>query len=646
MIKGLSSNGREKIEESVELFFDKMIYKLLGYNPNNKRIEFFVKRPDESILDLFIQSLGMPPNEIEQNAAKKLLKSSYGYLSSLREKTKTKIADAVDSAVSESSGSINTSTISSIINDELSKAKSHFNTIAVSETTRAKNLGHAMLITRSAAAEGDEDPNCYFVVKQDIHTCKYCINNHLHPDGRPKVFKLSELKQGYLSKEERSAGECSLHGQHPNCFTENQRLFTFEGLFTFKELFETQKRVLATVDNRVTMKKFPANQFGIEIPGTVRFNRHAEGSRFLLTTPVYDTGIQECVEIELSSGHKIEVSLGHEMWVDNNKNGKKIKAKNIKVGDKIPIISGNSGFGNDSFPDIAELIGNLLGDGVLTKDTAKWYGFGNDIDYIKTLYKKAKNISKAHQFLEELKVIPPDNKYSVERVSFNSQVLRNIFVEEFGVSKKPIRVPSRIFKADRITVASFLRGLYAADGHSEKNSVVLSQNDKEFLQEIQMLLSAFGIKSRIFKHDGPSEKVIKYRDGREFLTKRKPCWKLIIGASKEARYFVTEIGFGVQAKQSLALKNTENSLNSSFGWRTARVISIKSIGLKQTYCLTEPTVNTITVNGIVTGQCRCRLVYIGKHFGFDKNNKITFINFGHNEYSYQQELYSKTGKNK
>lgn len=220
MIGGLSSKGREKVEEVIESFFDKMIYKFLGYNPNNKRIEFFVKRPDESLLDLFVKSLNATPNEIEQDAAKKLLKSSYNYLSSLREKTKGKIADKVESAILEASAkgtSLSASDLNSILDDEMSKAKSHFNMITTSETTRAKNLGHAMFITRTAASEGDSDPNCYFVVKKDIHTCKHCLENHLHPDGKPKVFRLSELRQGYLSAEDRKAGECSLHGQHPHC---------------------------------------------------------------------------------------------------------------------------------------------------------------------------------------------------------------------------------------------------------------------------------------------------------------------------------------------------------------------------------------------------------------------------------------------
>ncbi len=219
-MKGLSSFGKERVEEAVGTLFDKLIYRLLGYNPNNKRIEFFVKRPDETLLDLYIKNLGGKPNEVELDVAKKVIKSSYGYLSALREKTKTSVSDKIEAHLNEAhlNGTVlSPKDIEKTIEDEMAKAKTHFGTIAVTETTRAKNIGNTMRITRMAAAEGEEDPNVYFVVKRDSHTCKFCINNHLLPDGTPKVFKLSQIKQGYLSYEDRKSGECSVHGQHPNC---------------------------------------------------------------------------------------------------------------------------------------------------------------------------------------------------------------------------------------------------------------------------------------------------------------------------------------------------------------------------------------------------------------------------------------------
>lgn len=217
---GLSSSGREKIEGIVETFFDKMIYKLLGYNPNNKRIEFFVKRPEQNAVDLFLESLKTKPNENDLDLVKKMVKSGYGYLSALRDRTKTAIGDKIDAAIGNASmnNSIpNALEIQQIVGKELEKAKNHFNMIAVSETTRAKNLGNTMRISKMGAAEGEDDPNVFFIVKRDSHTCKWCLKNHLHPDGTPKVFKLSEVKQGYLDKGEKESGKVSIYGAHVRC---------------------------------------------------------------------------------------------------------------------------------------------------------------------------------------------------------------------------------------------------------------------------------------------------------------------------------------------------------------------------------------------------------------------------------------------
>ena len=69
------------------------------------------------------------------------------------------------------------------------------------------------------------------------------------------------------------------------------------------------------------------------------------------------------------------------------------------------------------------------------------------------------------------------------------------------------------------------------------------------------------------------------------------------------------------------------------GW--GEVVSIRSIGEHKTYCLTEPMTNTITVNGIVTGNCRCVLAYLPKGYGF-KNGYIHFIDVDHNELENQR----------
>lgn len=389
----------------------------------------------------------------------------------------------------------------------------------------------------------------------------------------------------------------------------------------------------AVVDARVKNRRLGNNQFGKDIPGSVWFHRHASGCQVLPATAVYDTGIQECVRVTLASGQSLDVSVGHEMWVDDNNGGRKIRASDVVVGDKIPLLSGEGGWGVDSFPELAELMGNLMGDGCVSKDVAIWKFFGDDIPYGRRL----RDLAAPWMELRGdgvLAVVGPDAKYNVPRACFKGMTLRRIFVDEFGLSKKPRRVPRRVWAADKITVAGFLRGLFAADGHSEVNpTVVLAQNDRVFLGEIQLLLSNFGIRSSIYAHGEATDKDIVYADGRVFHTRRRPCWRLHIGGWDQAALFATEIGLGVPAKQAFLLRRlaaTEGRCRHG-AWRTSLVASIEPIGLKQTYCLTEPMTNTVTANGIVTGNCRCTPSTLLPGYGFDERGRVIFVTVGHSE---------------
>jgi hypothetical protein len=150
-----------------------------------------------------------------------------------------------------------------------------------------------------------------------------------------------------------------------------------------------------------------------------------------------------------------------------------------------------------------------------------------------------------------------------------------------------------------------------------------------------------GYVSRIYDHNSKEQiKKITYADGRVFYAKRKKCWRLNISDVDCIKRFSEEIGMGVLFKQEKLLKLVQKKYRpknerNKFSWRTARVKSIEKIGLQDTYCLTEPSLNTVTVNGIVTGQCRCSLTFLPMNFGF-KNGKIAYIEEGHDELKKQR----------
>jgi len=568
-MRGISSSSKNKIHELIDDLFDKMTLQLVGEVPSlrNKKSIIFTSKPDLTLAHIFLKTLGSEkPLPQEREALKNLLSTAEEYVSSLRAKTKAQVTESIDSYVKEQylkNEKPSTVEIKKIINENLEKAKNHFKTIAEAESTKARNMGKALQIGKVAASQGVSDPNVYYVVVRDGKTCSECVRLHLMPDlVTPRVWKLSEIGFGYHKKGENNP---KIAGLHPHCFTGDMLLHTEKGLKSFKDLYESQEDVRVVVDSRIQNRKFPANQFGIEIPNTPRINRHDNnGAKVLPATKVYYTGVRECYRITLTSGHSIEVSEDHEMWVDNDQDGIKVKAKDLKVGDKIPILQANQGFTGD----------------------------------------------------------------------------KDFQAKKFGLLKKTKKIPKALFEANRATVSAFLKGLFAADGHLKSEGIVLVKDDLDFLRQIQILLSMLGYMSRICDHgEGGNEKITS-TDGKTFNAKKKKCWELFISGLDNIKRFSEEIGMGVPAKQAKLLdfldKNYRSKEKRSQSvWRTARVESIEKIGKKETYCLTEPSLNTVTVNGIVTGQCRCSLAFLAPGFGF-KNGQVAWISEGHDEYKAQR----------
>jgi intein/homing endonuclease len=563
-----------------------------------------------------------------------LIRVASAYIEASRERTKARVIHEINGAIAQAkhTGGMSGSDFRDLVNAKLatvwSDVTNNIHTIVDTEIAHAKNVSVLDGVIGVNLNAGVEDPVVYFVVVRDEYLCDECKRLHLMDDGvTPRLWKLSEIAHGYHRK---GSDSPSIGGLHPHCFVGTTRLFTDRGLLTVEDLYKQGGAVKVPVDNRIKNRRVGNNQFGNRIPGDVWYHRHSSGTEMFDATPVYDTGIQECLRVSLDSGHTLEVSVGHEFWVDNGVGGAKVRADALKIGDKIPLLSGEGAFGADSFEDEAELMGNLLGDGSLCGNVAQWNFFGNDIEYGFLLKRKASSLSS--RMLPEMVVKPPDEKYGVERATFSSAYLGRRFREVYGLDKKPKRVPSKIWGASKSTVSSFLRGLYAADGHSEISpSIVLVQNDREFLQEIQVLLANMGIVARIFKHGEGGAKEIEYHNGDSFIAERKPCWRLCIGGVDAVKKFLREIGLGVATKQARAVSYLQVHAGKKLhgAWRTARVIEIAPIGRHQTYCLTEPMTNTVCANGIVTGQCRCTLVTLLPGYGFTTGGQIKFVKRGY-----------------
>lgn len=218
---GISSSNKEQIANVVENMFDTIALQFIGDIPKlrNKKLLTISSSRNYSLAHLFVQAMqNKAPNPIEADVLKSLLESAFGYVESLKNRTKSNVTERIDGIIRESTlqnRTVNPQEIRDILQEEMSKARSHMKAIAESEATKLRNLGTMMDISRVAANLGDDDPTVFFVVVKDGSTCKECIRLHLMPDQiTPRLWKFSELKQGYHKRGEDNP---SAFGLHPHC---------------------------------------------------------------------------------------------------------------------------------------------------------------------------------------------------------------------------------------------------------------------------------------------------------------------------------------------------------------------------------------------------------------------------------------------
>jgi len=218
---GISSASKEAISKVVEDIFDRIALGLIGDIPRlkHKKLLLISSQPNYGLANLFVQAMGNKTlNPIEADTLKSLLESSHGYLESLKNRTRSNVTERIDGAIKEAQirkQKVGQDIVESVMEDEMSKAKAHLKTIVESESTKLRNVGALMDISRVAASISDADPTVFFVVVKDNVTCKECIKLHLMPDGvTPRLWKLSELKQSY---HKRGGDFPSAFGLHPHC---------------------------------------------------------------------------------------------------------------------------------------------------------------------------------------------------------------------------------------------------------------------------------------------------------------------------------------------------------------------------------------------------------------------------------------------
>lgn len=178
--------------------------------------------------------------------------------------------------------------------------------------------------------------------------------------------------------------------------------------------------------------------------------------------------------------------------------------------------------------------------------------------------------------------------------------------------KPNIEIPDRIIKSNSNIVASFLRGLYSANGSICGSRVTLKSASSVLVEQVQIMLSSIGIRSYITKN-------VKSDNG-EYLCKASYDINITIDRQK----FANKIGF-IQEYKNKKLNKIVESTNCINGKSTFDIYETEFISNEETF--------DITVNGVShtywTGGCNVsNCAEIGFNF-YDKikNKNIAAYQF-------------------
>ena len=203
------------------------------------------------------------------------------------------------------------------------------------------------------------------------------------------------------------------------------------------------------------------------------------------------------------------------------------------------------------------------------------------------------------------------------KARMSSVRLARILGERYGFDRNTkLAVPEFVWRGSRECVAGYLQGMMSTDGSiwirkrgegTLEIAASLTSSKLELLKDIQILLSNFGIFSRIY--DDPREDRSNFtyttKDGQEKTYCSGPCYSLRLHGENVGR-FMDQIGFLQERKREVYrawLENRDYRDPRKKEKFMSKIRSIEAAGEEPVYDANQPYNHSLIFNGIVTGNC-------------------------------------------
>ena len=401
------------------------------------------------------------------------------------------------------------------------------------------------------------------------------------------------------------------------CFPGDACVHTTKGLMPIADLIERGEsgEEIQVYTHRVTAEQ-PGE--GVAVTEPIAFMRN---------------GVSPIVRLRFANGAELRCTPQHRIWTMNRGyvraeelterdqvmlNDSPTPASDaswvlpVKVGAAAKSFSRGGSITHTELPDewsqgLGELMGHLVGDGWLTDVQTGWVYGGDDV---------ADGLSAVHEgLLRELVggVSRQEMSNGTVQLRVGSGAVRELF-RGLGVTSARAhekRVPQSIFRAPVEVQSAFLRGLFGADGCVARNEtngkanryVGLGSRSEAMLRDVMRLLSAFGIRGRIYATAGSERSNFRYMrvDGSEVTYASRPGFDLRITGSDLER-FARLVGFSTPRKNQVLTSLLEGAQRYATTVFT-QLRSREDDGQEHVYNLTEPLHHSYMVDGFIVANC-------------------------------------------
>jgi len=338
--------------------------------------------------------------------------------------------------------------------------------------------------------------------------------------------------------------------------------------------------------------------------------RGADGG-FHDIAPAFSTGVKPVYRLTTKAGFTLDLTSDHRVWTVNRGD---VPASELTQKDVLRLDA--PGFGTQTLePAVAEFLGLMLGDGCLT---------GEQETAIVTLDPKALAVAdRVAAGINEYKQRHAADGRGAREISVTQpqttlrigtsarcvvELLKRYAVLDKGSAGKQFSEES--FKLDEASLAAVLRGLFTADGsvanHGDKSQhVSLDSCSIKLVEQVQLLLLAFGVKAKLYRNRRPSGEVSALLpDGKGGVAEYpvQQMHSLRITRSSRVR-FQEKVGFLPGSDKQAALVDLNAKVSAYADLMEDRVASLELVGEQEVFDLAEPATNHFVAGGVVVHNC-------------------------------------------